>query len=425
MAIMKKPERTEWLYMDFDSYFASVEQWQHTHLRNKPVAVLPLMSNHTCVIAASREAKHYGIKTGTPVKEAKAKCPHLIFRPAQHHLYVDVHHAIRASVEKVVPIAGIRSIDEIACHLMENESQEGINLAKKIKATLALDIGPTLTCSIGLAPNELLAKIAAEHEKPDGLVAFHPLNLSQHLDNINLKDIPGIGPSMLRRLERQRIFTTRQLVQLNLAQARNIWGNVEGARLVASLQGYTVERPATHKRMFGHSRVLPWDWREGSHVKDCARLLTTKAARRMRTAGYTAQKLNLLLKGPEGRWAGEYPLHHAQDDHTILEALERLFQRARQQKAPLHVKKIGIILHELVHEKDIHPDLFDVTTQNSGQTEDRWKTISHLIDRLRLKHGEKSLYLGQQKRPSGGYAGGKIAFNRVPDKQDFDQIAAK
>jgi DNA polymerase-4 len=178
--------------------------------------------------------------------------------------------------------------------------------------------------------------------------------------------------------------------------------------------------------MFGHSRVLPWDWREGSHVKDCARLLTIKAARRMRTAHYNANRLSLLLRGPEGRWAGEQTLHHAQDDHTLLSALEGLFQRAQRQKAPHHVKKVGVILHDLVHENEIHPDLFETTQDGSGgQNKPKshaWKTITHLMDQLRLRHGEKSLYFGQQIAPPGGYAGGKIAFNRIPDWQDFDHM---
>src|SRR5271155_2607639 len=110
-----------WLYVDFNSYFASVEQQLRPVLRGKPVAVVPVETDSTCAIAASYEAKAFGVKTGTRIYEAKKMCPGLICVLAQHERYVDYHHRILVEVDKHIPVTAVCSIDEVACRLMDNE----------------------------------------------------------------------------------------------------------------------------------------------------------------------------------------------------------------------------------------------------------------------------------------------------------------
>ena len=93
-----------WLYLDLNSYFASVEQQLQKQLRNKPIAIVPVMTDATCAIAASYEAKAYGIKTGTMIYEAKKLCPELICVEANHENYVEYHHKILAEIDKYIPI---------------------------------------------------------------------------------------------------------------------------------------------------------------------------------------------------------------------------------------------------------------------------------------------------------------------------------
>ncbi|HUV96146.1 MAG TPA: hypothetical protein VMV98_01635 [Acidobacteriaceae bacterium] len=91
---MSGPPRVRWLFLDLNSYFASVEQEMQPHLRNRPVAVVPLMADTTCCIAASYEAKAFGVKTGTQVGEAKRLCPGIVLIEARHELYVDYHRRV-------------------------------------------------------------------------------------------------------------------------------------------------------------------------------------------------------------------------------------------------------------------------------------------------------------------------------------------
>src|SRR4051812_17537034 len=100
-----------WLYIDFNSYFASVEQQLDPSLRGKPVAVVAVETDSTCAIAASYEAKAYGVKTGTPVHEAKKMCPGLICVLARHEKYVEYHHRILKEVDRHIPITMVCSID--------------------------------------------------------------------------------------------------------------------------------------------------------------------------------------------------------------------------------------------------------------------------------------------------------------------------
>lgn len=416
---MRRPIRAECLYIDFDSYFASAEQLLEPRLRGLPVGIVPVLSHATCLIAASKEAKVFGLKTGTMVKDAKRICPQLILRQARADQYVKLHHQILQVIEGCVPIAGVRSIDEMVCHLMVNESLEGYGLVQRIKRALAAQIGETLTCSIGLAPNELLAKIAAEMNKPDGYKLILPDDLPHALYGLKLTDVPGIGRGNLFKLLHCGVRDMRGLLAISLAQARRVFGGVEGARLVAALNGYVVERPATHKGMFGHSRILAWEMRDAPQALIMARLLTIKAARRMRRECYHAKGFSLAVRFENGwRWYGEAQVFAANDDHTFLQNLAGLFHQAMFLYGQSRIKKISVVLFDLVQEQAVEPDLFEFGVRD--EKVQKWEKVSKTIDVIREKFGDHSLYLGQNMMPKSEYAGAKIAFNRVPDMRDFD-----
>lgn len=175
-----------WLYIDFNSFFASVEQQLNPRLRGKPVAVLPLMTDSTSAIAASYEAKAYGIKTGTPVWEAKKLCPQIQLVMANHENYVRAHKKIIAVIEEhCLPVDAVCSIDEVACKLKGKEQlpEQACKLARFIKATIAQHVGEYVRCSIGIAPNRFLAKTAGDMQKPDGLTVLLPETLFEQLQS--------------------------------------------------------------------------------------------------------------------------------------------------------------------------------------------------------------------------------------------------
>lgn len=418
----------ERLYLDFDSFFASAEQHFNHDLRGRPVGVVPLDSEHTSCIAVSREAKARGVKSGANLKAAREIIPDMIFVVARHDVYVRLHKRILDVIDMILPVAHVRSIDEVVCHLLPSEGAEAEVLAQRIKAGLREAFSPVLTCSIGMAPTELLAKIAAEMNKPDGFRLIRAEDMPAALAEIDLGDLPGISKGMLSRLDRSGVRDFEGLWALAPKQARAIWGSVEGERFWNGLHGYHTERPVTKKSMFGHSRVLPRDWRTPEKVRICARLLTESAGRRVRRAGMRATRLSLSFRGGDRgddklQWGWEGSFLPARDDHAFLKALSEGLEEARRDM-PFRPRSVSIMIHGLIGDADVMGDLFDAApgsggTASENATREKWEKISDLMDGLRAKLGPQALSLGPPGEVPGGYVGAKIAFGRIPDEEDF------
>lgn len=415
---MRIPTGLERLYIDFDSFFASAEQYLRPQFRGRPIGIVPIKSEHTGLIAVSREAKTLGIRRGTFVREARRICPGMIFVPARHKAYVELHRAIIAAVGDVLPVHGVRSIDEIVCALKPAEQDEALAIGARIKALLARRFSPVLTCSVGLGPNELLAKIAAEMHKPDGLASLHPDSLPGPLLSLPLTDIPGIARGNAARLEKAGIKDMAGLWNLQPKAARRLWGNVEGERLWMELHGYALEKPATQRRMFGHGRVLPADWRNPDGAHACARILLAKAASRLRRDGFCARTLALWLTDRKSAgWYGEERFQPTWDDPSLLASLARLFAQMKRDYAERRIRSVHIALHDLVLEAEIEEDLFSFTQE--ARLRSRQESLSLLADRINARYKNRVLHWGPWTHIPGGYAGAKIAFNRIPGDEDF------
>jgi DNA polymerase IV len=144
-----------WLFVDLNSYFASVEQQVRPELRGRPVGVVPMMADTTVCIAASYEAKAFGVRTGTVVADAKRMCPDIVFVEGRHEIYTEFHHRIVETVESCVPVTAVCSIDEMACRLIGRERPllAAIDLARRVKKRISEQVGPMLKSSVGLATN--------------------------------------------------------------------------------------------------------------------------------------------------------------------------------------------------------------------------------------------------------------------------------
>ena len=184
------------LFVDFDSFFASVEQHDDPRLRGRPVAVVAVPSDTTCCLAASQQAKRLGIKTGTGVREARERCPDIALVLARPWRYIEMHHAFMAAIGDCIPTEKAASIDEVPCTLIGRERQRdnAIAIARRIKQRLCyVGIGPDMSCSIGIGPNRFLAKTASDMNKPDGLTVIEQADLPHALHGLALRDLCGIG----------------------------------------------------------------------------------------------------------------------------------------------------------------------------------------------------------------------------------------
>jgi len=147
---MRKPDTIERLYLDFDGFFASVEQQARPGLRGRPVGIVPFDGTiHTCVIACSKEAKARGVKNVMKLSEAKRLCPDLVLQCQTPDLYRRAHNALLAEISSVIPVEAVKSIDELCCKLDPSDIADPEGLADKIKQAISKGVGPYVTCSIG------------------------------------------------------------------------------------------------------------------------------------------------------------------------------------------------------------------------------------------------------------------------------------
>lgn len=419
------------LFLDLNSYFASVEQNENPALRGKPVAVVPMMTDATCAIAASYEAKAYGVRTGTKIYDAKRMCPHLICVLARHDVYVDYHHRILDATDKHVPVAKTWSIDEFHCDLIGRERQydNARDLAIRIKRQIWKDVGPAINCSIGIAPNSFLAKVATDLQKPDGLVLLRPEDLPGPLFNLDLCDLPGINVRMEERLARAKIRTVEDLWNTSPKQARAIWGSVQGEKFWYWLHGYGVPHQETSACMLGHSRVLDPDLRTPEKARLMTRRLLFKAALRLRRKGFHARVLSLGVRFVDGDcWGGELNFHAAQDFFTFMQHLDDLwlamcvekFGRKPESMPPrMMFKKVSVTLHKLQQEGQITDDLFDTAMEEDREKLLRREALSSAMETLNKKYHNDAVSLGIVPQTLAGHVGTKIAFSRVPDREEF------
>mgnify|MGYP001405748570 CR=1 FL=1 len=422
---MRKPETIERLYLDFDGFFASVEQAADRRLRGRPVGVVPFAgTDRTCIIACSREAKLLGISNIMPVREARAKCPDIILVPQKPDLYRRAHNALLAEIETVIPLDAVKSIDELTCRLDDEQRKAPEALAARLRRRIAESVGPYITCSIGMAANRQLAKIACKAGKRsggpgtygNGLAVWRPIDMPSPLFAVKLEDIPGVGQRLYRRLLTMRIATSEDLYNTQPKQMRQIWNNVTGERLWYALHGYDVQAPDTERGMFGHSRVLPPEARSLTAAYEIARLLLTKAARRLRREGYYCSSIWLSLSIRDGHWSRQHRLPIVNDDQAVLAGLGALWEQARRTlPRDTTIFRVGVMLGELSFASARQLDML----LDDDAERQRWERITAAVDALNSRYAATVVSIGPWRPPAGGHAGGKISYTRVPTAEDF------
>jgi DNA polymerase-4 len=414
-----------WLYLDLNSYFASVEQQLDPRLRGRPVVVAPVMTDATSAIAASYEAKAHGIRTGTKIWQARALCRDLLVVPGRHDEYVRFHHRIIDEVNRHVPVTHVCSIDEVACRLMDNENSPDAvrSLAARIKAGLAANVGPCLTASIGVASNRLLAKMAADMMKPDGLTILTDADRARRLAALPLSDIPGVGRAMQRRLAAAGIITMAQLLALSPAQARAAWGSVWGERLHWLLHGRELAEAETTRKTIGHSHVLGPERRALPVARLVARRLVMKAGTRLRRAQLRSGWLGLRVKGEAGaaRWKAGVRLPHVQDSISLVAAFDQLWAQMEQAHGARRLLQVGVVLAELSPADAAQADLFDHDALLCQHTDARRLALSSAMDRVNSRFGRDAVTLGHDGRGATRSRGPAIAFTRIPELAEFHE----
>jgi DNA polymerase-4 len=330
-------------------------------------------------------------------------------------------------VERCVPVAAVMSIDEMASSLIGREQPllAAMDLARRIKASIRQHAGSTLRCSIGLAPNRYLAKIASDMDKPDGLVALTPDLLPSALSQLTLRDLPGVGARMEKRLHESGIATMPQLLALDREQINRVWGGIGGEKLWYWLRGEDFhDAELEHQKSISQSHVLPPDLRTDEGCYAVAHKLLHKAAMRLRTARLWATHISLTIKYATSKaeargqhssgihqtaWSQGLTVIECQDNQTLIEALGKLWAARPQDEKHRKPFFIGVWLGNLV------PDhLHTLSLFSNLEIESRRTRLTSTMDAMNHKYGTATLFpasmlLARAAAPT------RIAFTSIPD----------
>ncbi len=357
------------MYIDMNSYFASCEQQRHPELRDKPLGVLTYDSPNAAVIAASLEAKKFGIKSGMRLGDCKQLCPELITvttHPSWYRqIHVDVMAILRNYCDDVIP----KSIDEAVMnfnsyHLVYTDLSA---IANKIKAHIAAKYD-YLKCSIGIAPNSFLAKVGTELQKPDGLIVINPANIDSYLATMKLTDLPGIAKANERRLLMIGIRNPVEMRHSSPALLRKAFGGVVGDYWHRRLNFAEVDMYSrAENRTMSATRTLSRVQSQNRQVLDSMLIsLCTRLEQRMVKSELFCKELSFSIRYKDGTsWDTAIKLSEPRRDSMEMVSYikERItdFEQARKLQ-PLfneHVTNLTVAIASFMNGKVMQYSLFD------------------------------------------------------------------
>jgi len=287
------------LHIDMDAFFIAVEQRDDPSLRGKPAAVCGSLSR-SVVTSATYEARPYGIRAGMPVQEAQRRCPNLILVEGDHSKYTETASRIFSTLKEYTPLVEVASIDEAYLDITKSQLlfMSPLHTAQSIKERIRKQ--EQLTCSIGVAPNKLLAKLGSRLRKPDGLVVIQKEEVSQVLKDLPVSSLFGIGPKLEESLKAMGIFTCGQLGGFPVPLLEKRFG-VIGKRLQemglglddSSVIAFDEEEDP---KSISHSVTLEEDTSELNVLRKVLLQLSERVSRRMRKDSFYGRRVTLTVR---------------------------------------------------------------------------------------------------------------------------------
>ncbi len=394
------------MFIDFDSFFASCEQQRDPRLRGRPVGVIPVQTDNTCCIAASYEAKAFGVKTGTPIREARAMCPGIRFVLAEHRVYIEMQQKALDAIDRCAPVWNVHSIDELSIKLCPRtrEHAEAMALGRDIKQSLRTHLGEHIRCTVGIAPNRFLAKTASNLGKPDGLLVLDHRTIPERVFPLDVQKLTGIGDSMGRRLRARGLVTAADLYRASEGELRAAWEGVLGSMWHAQLRGGPdyYDRPTTRQSV-SHGHIMDPSLRTHEGARALGLRLLTKACVRLRDIDHHATRMHISVRFENGRrWSGDDDFEPTRDSLV----LQRIFARTWAPPRTDRPKQVIVVLSGLTPSRSIEASLFEQAN--------RGEALSGVLDRITRRYGYDAIY------PAGMHAAKKaaprrIAFGNIPD----------
>jgi DNA polymerase IV len=392
--------------IDMDAYFASVEQQANPKLRGKPIGVIG-SGGRTVITTRSYEARKYGVKTGMNVYEAKKLCPDLILVIGDNEKYTYTCQELQVIYNKYTPDIEVYSIDEAFLdvttthHLFGGPEAIGTSIKKEVKDQFGIN------CTVGIAPNILMAKLASDIAKPDGLKWIKPEDAETFLKDLPVRELWGIGSATTERLEQLGIRTCGELGKAPASLLRNKFG-IQGESLKHMGQGLC-DRPLIVKdedpKSIGHSMTLPEDISDREAMKAELLKLSSMVGRRARKHGFVGKKMTLTIRYADfhtftKQITLQVPINSTHEIyHNASDILDSI-------KLVKKVRLIGVSISQLRLEKEDQMTLFN----NDTKAKSMLKAVDSINDKFGdftvtwaayLKTAESPSVISPAWRPSG------------------------
>lgn len=423
------------LHLDMNCYFASVEQQDNPKFRGLPVGVCEHLGG--IIISPSREAKKQGVKTAMPVWEAKKICPQIVLVKTRGWAYKAYTKKMLELVSEYSSKVELASIDEVFLDLTRvsniqnvlNPYEEAVRIALEIKQRMQKNVGNWLTCSVGIADNKLLAKIASDFKKPNGLVVVSETKQELNYKNteilwltkedlyekLELTDIPGIGHRQEKRLRSLGIFKVKDLKNYPQANLERIFG-IQGRHLynMGQLQGSwkaEVKKDEDIKSI-GHMYTLPKDFRKPELFEPVLYKLCEMVGKRLRNRNLQGGVISLYIKAEtkSQSWGGSYNLGFGvSDGRDIFLQCFNFLNKAKSKGEVVFPKSgfkmIGITVSELK----------TCVLQQSLFKEDIKKVnTTKALDKINNKYGDFTIFRAPVLASKSAFSD-SIGFGRIKE----------
>ncbi|GFO63727.1 DNA polymerase IV [Geomonas paludis] len=375
------------LHIDMNAFFASVEQQSNPALQGKPVAVIGA-AKRTIITTCSYEARAFGVRTGMNTWEARQKCPELIFVVGNNKKYSYTSKQIIGIMREYTPLVEVFSIDEAFLDVTGSLNLFGPpeEIARMIKERIRERFG--LTCSVGIAPNKLLAKLASDMQKPDGLTVIAPDQVARVMERLPIQELCGIGAKTQQQLAAFGIRTCGELARFPVDILRKKFG-VTGERLHYMGLGVddapvVPEEEAEEVKSVGHSTTLDTDLCQRPQILAVLLQLSEMVGRRARKYRVTGKTVTLTVRYPDfttfsRQMSRSAPTNNS--DEIYRDAVQLLDQLELAQP----VRLLGVRITNLTHQAEQLP-LFE--------SERKKALVASAMDHVNNRFGDFSVTFG-------------------------------
>jgi len=343
------------LHVDMDYFFAQCEEREHPELKGKPVVICVYSGrggDSGAVSTSNYEARKFGIKAGIPISRAKKLKPDTIFLPVNMELYRSISDEVMEILRGHCMTLEQESVDEAFCDITGKVFDEAKLVALRIKEEIRQKVG--LTCSVGVAPNKLIAKIASDFQKPDGLTVVKPGEILQFLTPLKITDLTGVGKKTGEKLNELGVKTIGELSKLSSDELIREFGQAKGVWLKQASQGIddspVVEREGTEQ--IGRITTLKADTRDLNLIYEVINELSDEVYKKLEARKLSFKSVTFVAISTEFKTRTKtHTLGAPAKDSDIIKATARELATAFLEEYPLSLRRVGVRVASLVENK--------------------------------------------------------------------------